>query len=167
MMLVGSGSARRRRDRRLRMHWRHERLSLRMLLVSVGHQSWQSWTSFGVQTAPEYVAPSPAVHAVGADLAVHAAPAPDVPLPAATLAATATLAPVSIEHVTPELVDREHTCGALTCDWLHRTAFSSDRCFREPAIFFPCCGGLFFSCRGRVRFARVHPSPSGTSSSAD
>ena len=34
----GSGAARRRRDGRLRMHWRHEQLSLRMLLASVGHK---------------------------------------------------------------------------------------------------------------------------------
>ena len=46
----GSGAARRRRDRRLRMHWRHEQLSLRMLRASVGHHSWQSRTSVGVQT---------------------------------------------------------------------------------------------------------------------
>ena len=46
----GSGAARRRRERRLRAHWRHEQLSLRMLLASVGHHSWQSKTSVGVQT---------------------------------------------------------------------------------------------------------------------
>ena len=46
----GSGAARRRRDRRLRLHWRHEQLSLRMLRASMGHHSWQSQTSVGVQT---------------------------------------------------------------------------------------------------------------------
>ena len=66
--VVGSGSARRRRDRRLRMHSRHEQLSLRMLYVSVRHYSWQSQTSIGVQT--------------------------DDGVPAATHAATATLTPV-------------------------------------------------------------------------
>ena len=46
----GSGAARRRRDRRLRMHWGHEQLSLRMLRASMGHHSWQSRTSVGLQT---------------------------------------------------------------------------------------------------------------------
>ena len=47
----GTGAARRRRERRLRAHWRHEQLSLCMLLAAVGHHSWQSKTSVGVQTA--------------------------------------------------------------------------------------------------------------------
>ena len=61
----GSGAARRRRDRRLRMHWRHEQVSLRMLRASMGHRSWQSRTSVGLQTddgmpapAVTYVVPS-------------------------------------------------------------------------------------------------------------
>ena len=127
----GSGAARRRRDRRIRMHWRHEQLSLRMLLASMGHHSWQSRTSVGVQTAPapvaEYVAPapkaehttpSPAVPVVP-DPVVYAAPAPGVPLPATTHAATAAPAPVNFVHVTPAPVDvntdRERMCGVCTC----------------------------------------------------
>ena len=43
--VVGRGSARRRRERRLRMHFRHEQLSHRMLYASVRHHSWQSQTS--------------------------------------------------------------------------------------------------------------------------
>ena len=54
--VVGSGSARRRRDRRLRMHFRHEQLSLRMLYASVRHHSWQSQTSVGVQTDDDVLA---------------------------------------------------------------------------------------------------------------
>ena len=73
----GSGAARRRRDRRLRMHWRHEQLSLRMLPASVGHHGWQSQASVGVQTAQapvaEHVVPAPLAEYTSA---VHAAPAP-------------------------------------------------------------------------------------------
>ena len=54
----GSGAARRRRDRRLRLHWRHEQLSLRMLRSSMGHHSWQSQTSVGVQTDDGMPAPA-------------------------------------------------------------------------------------------------------------
>ena len=54
----GSGAARRRRDRRLRMHWRHEQLSLRMLRASMGHHSWQSRTSVGLQTDDGMPAPT-------------------------------------------------------------------------------------------------------------
>ena len=85
--VVGSGSARRRRDRRLRMHFRHEQLSLRMLRASMGHHSWQSQTSVGAQTdavqtpVDEYVAPA-----------------------AAPYAATASPFPVT-EYATPALVD--------------------------------------------------------------
>ena len=35
----GSGAAKRRRERRLRMHWRHEQLTLRMVLATVEHHS--------------------------------------------------------------------------------------------------------------------------------
>ena len=54
----GSGAARRRRDRRLRLHWRHEQLSFRMLRSSMGHHSWQSQTSVGVQTDDGMPAPA-------------------------------------------------------------------------------------------------------------
>ena len=37
----GSGAARRRRERRLRTHWRHEQLTMRMLLASLEHHSAQ------------------------------------------------------------------------------------------------------------------------------
>ena len=35
----GTGAAKRRRERRLRMHWRHEQLSLRMALAEACHHS--------------------------------------------------------------------------------------------------------------------------------
>ena len=35
----GSGAAKRRRDRRLRMHWRHEQLTLQMALAAALHHS--------------------------------------------------------------------------------------------------------------------------------
>ena len=35
----GSGSARRCRERRLRQHWRHEQLTLRMLLATFQHHA--------------------------------------------------------------------------------------------------------------------------------
>ena len=35
----GTGSARRRRERRLRQHWRHEQLTLQMLLATFQHHS--------------------------------------------------------------------------------------------------------------------------------
>ena len=35
----GTGSARRRRERRLRQHWRHEQLTLRMLLATNQHHA--------------------------------------------------------------------------------------------------------------------------------
>ena len=35
----GSGAAKRRRERRLRVHWRHEQLTLRMVLATVEHHS--------------------------------------------------------------------------------------------------------------------------------
>ena len=127
----GCGAARRRRDRRLRMHSRHEQLSLRVLLASMRHHSWQSRTSVGVQTAPapvaEYVAPAPKAEntspfpavPVVPDPVVHAAPAPGVPLLATTHAATAAPAPVNFVHVTPAPVDvntdRERMCGVCTC----------------------------------------------------
>ena len=34
------GAAKQRRERRLRMHWRHEQLSLRMALVTASHHSF-------------------------------------------------------------------------------------------------------------------------------
>ena len=34
-----TGAARRRRERRLRMHWRHEQLTLRMVLATMEHHS--------------------------------------------------------------------------------------------------------------------------------
>ena len=86
------GTARRRRDRRLRMHWRHEQLSLRMLLASVGHHSWQSRASVGVQTAP-------------APVAEHVAPAPmakhTTPLPAAHAAAAVVVPDPYTQHLHP------------------------------------------------------------------
>ena len=36
----GSGAAKRRRERRLRMHWRNEQLTLRMVLATVEHHSY-------------------------------------------------------------------------------------------------------------------------------
>ena len=36
----GSGAAKRRRDRLLRMHWRHEQLTLQMVLAAVQHHSY-------------------------------------------------------------------------------------------------------------------------------
>ena len=75
----GSGAAHRRGDRRCHMHWSHEQLSLRMLLASVGHHSWQSVASVGVQIVPapptEYVALVPVPERTTPVLAVHAAPA--------------------------------------------------------------------------------------------
>ena len=35
----GTGSARRRRERRLRQHWRHEQLTLQMLLATYQHHA--------------------------------------------------------------------------------------------------------------------------------
>ena len=52
----GSGAARRRRDRLTSLHWRHEQLSLRMLRASMGHHSWQTRTSLGVQTDDDVLA---------------------------------------------------------------------------------------------------------------
>ena len=46
----GTGSARRRRERRLRMHWRHEQLSPRMALVTASHHSFD-------RVHAEYAAP--------------------------------------------------------------------------------------------------------------
>ena len=37
---VGGGAADRRRERRLRMFWRHEQLSLRMMRAAMEHHSW-------------------------------------------------------------------------------------------------------------------------------
>ena len=42
------GSAVRRRERRLRVFWRHEQLSIKMALASATHHSWQSCASVGV-----------------------------------------------------------------------------------------------------------------------
>ena len=72
----GSGAARRRRDRRLRMHWRHEQLSLRMLRASMGHHSWQSRTSVGVQT--DDVMPAATRAATPSPVIEYTAPGPDV-----------------------------------------------------------------------------------------
>ena len=38
-MADGDSAAKRRRDRRLRMHWRHEQLTLRMALAAALHHS--------------------------------------------------------------------------------------------------------------------------------
>ena len=38
----GSGAAKRRRERRLRMHWHHEQLTLRMVLATVEHHSYRA-----------------------------------------------------------------------------------------------------------------------------
>ena len=45
----GTGSARRRRERRLRMHWRHGKLSLRMALAAAMHHSAQPRAQEGVE----------------------------------------------------------------------------------------------------------------------
>ena len=37
---LNSGVAKRRGDRRLRMHWRHEQLALQMVLATVQHHSY-------------------------------------------------------------------------------------------------------------------------------
>ena len=47
----GSGAAKRRGDRRLRMHWRHEQLTLQMPLASVLHHS-ADMTSRALHDAP-------------------------------------------------------------------------------------------------------------------
>ena len=44
-----AGVARRRRERRLRMHWRHEQLSLRMALAAATHHSAQPRAKEGVE----------------------------------------------------------------------------------------------------------------------
>ena len=45
-----SGAALRRRERQLRMHWRHEHLSLRMLVAYLGQHSRQIKATVDVQT---------------------------------------------------------------------------------------------------------------------
>ena len=82
----GSGAARRRRERRLRTHWRREQLTKRMLLASLAHHSAQKMPAATqaatyadaytqTETVAEYSAPAPAVYTTSAT-AVHAAPAP-------------------------------------------------------------------------------------------
>ena len=75
--VVGSGSERRRQDRRLRMHFRHAQFSLRMLYASLRHHSWQSQTSVGVQTDDDVLA---ATHAATATFAPVDAPVTSVPI---------------------------------------------------------------------------------------
>ena len=128
----GSGAARRRRDRRLRMHWRHEQLSLRMLRASVGHHSWQSRTSVGVQTdempaatpAPviewmtpgHYVtctSPAPVIEYMPDD--THPAPAPVIQNVALTPDDTCAAPAPVIEHASVAPVSRVNrdSCGLV------------------------------------------------------
>ena len=60
------------------MHWRHEHLSLRMLRASMGHHSWQSRTSVGVQTDDEMPAATRAATPAPSPVFEYVAPAPDV-----------------------------------------------------------------------------------------
>ena len=100
-MLVECGAARRRRDTLLRMHWRHEQLSLRMLRAFMGHHSWQSRTSVGIQTddgmlAATCAATAPAPTTTGTE---------DVtPSPAVTCAAQAPVVECVVLE-TPEIVN--------------------------------------------------------------
>ena len=88
----GSGAARKRRERRLRMYWRHEQLSLRVLRASMEHYSCQSRTSVGIQTVDGKLAATCAATALAptTDIANFLEPpiAIVTPTPAMTLTPT-------------------------------------------------------------------------------
>ena len=110
------GSARRRRERRLRTWLRHEQVAIRCALASAKHHSHMRVASVATQTDDEVLA------------ATFAATAS----PAATYAATPASLPV-IEHVVPAPVAThvapapvfEHV-ASRTCDREHRTSTCSD-----------------------------------------
>ena len=96
-----SGAARSRRQRRLRMHWRHEQLSLRMLRASMGHYSWQSRMSVGIQTVDEKPAATCAATALAPTTDIANFPEPPIAIVTPTLAMTHT--PTDV-HVSPARV---------------------------------------------------------------
>ena len=78
------------------MHWRHDQLSLRMLRASMGHHTWQSRTSVGVQT-DEVLAATRAATPAPSPVIEYMTPGHDV--------SYAALAPV-IEHSSVASVSR-------------------------------------------------------------
>ena len=118
------------------MHWRHEQLSLRMLRASMGHHSWQSRTSVGVQTdempaATRAATPAPVIGCMtpGHDVTctspapvieyvpddTYAAPAPVIQNVALTPDDTCAAPAPVIEHASVVPVSRVNrdTCGLV------------------------------------------------------
>ena len=56
---VGSGAAEWRRGRRLRMFWRHEQFSLRMMRAAMEHHSWQRCPNLSDAATQTDAAPAP------------------------------------------------------------------------------------------------------------
>ena len=105
--LSSGGAALRRRERRLRIFWRHEQCSIKMALASAKHHSWQYGASVGVQidAAPspvdEYVAPAAAPFAATADITqLLEPPIPDKFVALVTADTCTERSPV-IEYMTP------------------------------------------------------------------
>ena len=122
----------------------------------------------------KYVAPAPTVIcAVTAPVTDNVTPAAaDACAAPATVTYHVALAPAGC-NATPATVNAHVTPAPVTeyiapSSAATRFTLSLDHKFREPAILYPCCGGLYvtsrwlFSFRGRVCFARVQPCQSGT-----
>ena len=105
--LSSGAAASRRRERRLRIFWRHEQCSIKMALASAKHHSWQYGASVGVQidAAPtpvdEYVAPAAAPFAVTADITQLLEPPIPDKFVALVTADTCTERSSVIEYMTP------------------------------------------------------------------
>ena len=171
-----AGSARRRRERRLRAWWRHEQFAIRCAVACASHHSHMRVTS--VATCRDFRRYRFACFDLHSDLC----------------------------SVTNDWTRGSstccHTCCTSSCDrvrvfrtgdWIHRASTGSDSCcaqptitsyphhdnrdywrqprhyrFGEPAIVHSCCWGFCATGRGftssfrRVRGACVRPNPSGT-----
>ena len=119
-----AGSARRRRERRLRAWWRHEQFAIRCAVACTSHHSHMRVTSVATQT--DFV--PAATYATTAS-------------PAATYTATSAPSPM-IEHVDPALVVTyaapapvmKYVSSAPVIEYIAPAPTGSDSCCAQPTV---------------------------------
>ena len=168
-------SAWRRRNRRLRVFWRHEQQAVRMAVAAATHHGYDKSVAHactqtddevpaatGATTAPAPVIQFLASALVTTDIARFLEPL----IPTVTPALAVTPTPTDVHAAPARVIDYVAPAPLSSICGLTNSQFSTG--FFEPAIFYICCGGLclasrwFFSCRERVCSVRIRASLSGT-----
>ena len=149
--------------RRLRCFLRHEEMTVHMAVAAAVHQSaYKPNATTHVDACTQTM-----TFCDAATCAATAAPAPVIEYVVTAPAITSTALSPVFEHVTPAPIDVftaparaiEYVAPSPAIDYVAPSSAATG-VFANPQFYIFAVASA--SCRGRVRFARVHPSPSGT-----